>query len=112
MKNGAWEGDALKRPGRQMRSVWSIPAPKPGEKRFGRHPTQKPLDLLVRIILASSGEGDLVLDPFTGSSTTGLACMRTGRRFIGVDSERKYLDLSVKRHGALMRESGPREEAG
>lgn len=105
MKNGAWDGDALKRPHRQMRSVWSIPAPKPGEKRFGRHPTQKPLGLLVRIILASSREGDLVLDPFTGSSTTGLACCRTGRRFIGVDSERKYLDLSVKRYRAFREES-------
>jgi site-specific DNA-methyltransferase (adenine-specific) len=97
MKNGSWPGDALKRPHRQMRSVWSIPAPKPREKRFGRHPTQKPLDLLVRIILASSRKGDLVLDPFTGSSTTGLACLRTGRRFIGVDREKRYLDLSVKR---------------
>jgi site-specific DNA-methyltransferase (adenine-specific) len=101
MKNGTWEGDALKRPHRQMRSVWSIPAPGRGEKNFGRHPTQKPLDLLVRIILASSREGDLVLDPFTGSSTTGLACCRTGRRFIGVDSEKKYLDLSVKRYRAF-----------
>ena len=105
MKNGSWEGDALKRPHRQMRSVWSIPAPKPGEKRFGRHPTQKPLDLLVRIILASSREGDLVLDPFTGSSTTGLACCRTGRRFIGIDREKKYLDLSVQRYLAFREES-------
>jgi site-specific DNA-methyltransferase (adenine-specific) len=107
MKNAPWNGDALKRPHRQMRSVWSIPAPKPGEKRFGRHPTQKPLDLLVRIILASSREGDLVLDPFTGSSTTGLACLRTGRRFIGVDSEEKYLELSVKRYHASRDEPAP-----
>jgi len=106
VKNGPWPGDSLKRPNRQMRSVWSIPAPKPGEKRFGRHPTQKPLDLLVRIILASSKEGDLVLDPFTGSSTTGLACYRTGRRFIGVDREKKYLDLSVKRFLAFPEEEG------
>jgi site-specific DNA-methyltransferase (adenine-specific) len=110
MKNGLWQGDTLKRPHRQMRSVWSIPAPKPGEKRFGRHPTQKPLDLLVRIILASSKEGDLVLDPFTGSSTTGLACLRTGRRFIGVDSEEKYLDLSVKRYHAFREECASRGE--
>jgi site-specific DNA-methyltransferase (adenine-specific) len=106
MKNGSWSGDTLKRPNRQMRSVWSIPAPKPGEKRFGRHPTQKPLDLLTRIILASSKEGDLVLDPFTGSSTTGLACCCTGRRFIGVDSEEKYLDLSVRRFLAFREEAG------
>ena len=107
MKNGSWPGDSLKHPHRQMRSVWSIPAPKPGEKRFGRHPTQKPLELLVRIILASSREGDLVLDPFTGSSTTGLACLRTGRRFIGVDREEEYLELSVKRFLAFREEPGP-----
>ena len=109
MKNGDWDGDALKRQNRQMRSVWSIPAPRPGEKRFGRHPTQKPLDLLVRIILASSREGDLVLDPFTGSSTTGLACLETGRRFIGVDREKKYLELSVKRYRAWKAEAAPGE---
>ncbi|HMK16080.1 MAG TPA: site-specific DNA-methyltransferase, partial [Methanomicrobiales archaeon] len=73
--------------------------------RFGRHPTQKPLELLVRIILASSREGDLVLDPFTGTSTTGLACCRTGRRFIGIDREKKYLDLSVSRYLAFSEES-------
>lgn len=112
VKNGSWPGDALKRPNRQMRSVWSIPAPKPGEKRFGRHPTQKPLDLLIRIILATSKEGDLVLDPFTGSSTTGLACCRAGRRFIGVDREEKYLDLSVKRFLAFREEAGPHPEEG
>jgi site-specific DNA-methyltransferase (adenine-specific) len=112
VKNGPWPEDALKRPHRQMRSVWSIPAPRPGEKRFGRHPTQKPLDLLVRIILASSREGDLVLDPFTGSSTTGLACYRTRRRFIGVDRERKYLDLSVKRFQAWQEEAGPGQGGG
>ena len=111
VKNGSWDGDTLKRPNRQMRSVWSIPAPRPGEKRFGRHPTQKPLDLLLRIVLATSREGDLVLDPFTGSSTTGLACYRTGRRFIGVDREKKYLDLSVKRFLAF-REEADREGAG
>jgi site-specific DNA-methyltransferase (adenine-specific) len=112
VKNGTWDGDALKRPHRQMRSVWSIPAPKPGEKRFGRHPTQKPLDLLVRIILASSKQGDLVLDPFTGSSTTGLACLRTGRRFIGVDREKKYLDLSVARFKAWQQDEAGERPGG
>ena len=80
-----------------MRSVWSINTPRPGEKKFGKHPTQKPVDLLVRIILASTDRGDLVLDPFTGSSTTGLAAFLNDRKFIGIDSEKKYLDLSVKR---------------
>jgi len=101
MKSGAWDGDALKKPDRQMRSVWSIPAPGPAEKRFGRHPTQKPCALLKRIILASTNEGDLVLDPFTGSSTTGIAAYRHGRRFIGIDLNPEYLDLSIKRFEAL-----------
>ena len=112
VKNGDWPGDMLKRPNRQMRSVWSIPAPRRGEKRFGRHPTQKPLELLGRIILASSKEGNLVLDPFTGSSTTGLACCETGRQFIGVDREEKYLELSVKRFKAWRKEAGARRGEG
>ena len=97
MKHGDWHEDALKRPDRQMRSVWSIPAPGPQEKIHGKHPTQKPFHLLRRIVLASTNEGDLVLDPFTGSSTSGLAAYAYDRRFIGVDSEREYLDLSIRR---------------
>jgi site-specific DNA-methyltransferase (adenine-specific) len=97
MKDGDWDGDALKKPGKQMRSVWSINTPKQSEKGFGKHPTQKPLALLRRIITACTNEGDLVLDPFTGSSTTGLVAYDSGRRFIGIDIEKKYLDLSRKR---------------
>lgn len=97
MKDGDWREDQLKKPRMQMRSVWGISAPKPSEKKFGKHPTQKPLELLRRVILASTDEGDLVLDPFTGSSTTGLVAYAYGRRFIGIDSNKEYLDLSVKR---------------
>ena len=97
MKNGNWPEDSLKNPSKQMRSVWSISSPKPSEKKFGKHPTQKPLDLLKRIVLASSNEGDIILDPFTGSSTTGLAAYLLNREFIGIDIEKEYLDLSVKR---------------
>ncbi|NQS88690.1 site-specific DNA-methyltransferase, partial [Patescibacteria group bacterium] len=75
----------------------SITAPKPEEKIFGKHPTQKPLALLERIISASTKEHDVVLDPFTGSSTTGIAAYRLGRHFIGIDNEKEYLDLSIKR---------------
>jgi site-specific DNA-methyltransferase (adenine-specific) len=75
----------------------AITTPKPLEKTFGKHPTQKSLDLLKRIVLASTNEGDLILDPFTGSSTTGLAAYMYGRQFIGIDTEPKYLDLSIKR---------------
>lgn len=97
MKEGHWPEDALKKPGLQMRSVWSMGTPKPSEKKHGKHPTQKPLDLLRRIVLASTKRGDIVLDPFTGSSTTGLATIEHGRKFIGIDLSPEYLDLSVKR---------------
>lgn len=81
-----------------MRSVWSINTPRPSEKKFGKHPTQKPLALLERIILASTNKGDIVLDPFTGSSTTGLAATKHGRKFVGIDIEKEYLQLSKKRY--------------
>lgn len=97
MKEGNWPEDQLKKPGLQMRSVWSMGTPRPDEKKYGKHPTQKPLDLLKRIVLASTNKGDIVLDPFTGSSTTGLAAAMHGRKFIGIDMEKKYLDLSIKR---------------
>jgi len=97
MKNGNWPEDFIKKPNLQMRSVWAIYPPKKEEKNFGKHPTQKPIDLLVRIILASTNKGDIVLDPFTGSSTTGLAAVLNDRKFIGIDMEKKYLDLSAKR---------------
>jgi site-specific DNA-methyltransferase (adenine-specific) len=97
MKNKDWPDDFIKKPNLQMRSVWAIYPPKNGEKKFGKHPTQKPIDLLVRIILASTDKNDLILDPFAGSSTTGLAAALNGRKFVGIDMERKYLDLSIKR---------------
>lgn len=84
-----------------MRSVWAQGTPKPVEKRFGKHPTQKPVDLLKRIVLASTNKNDLVLDPFTGSSTTGLASYLYSRNFIGIDTEKQYLDLSIKRFEEL-----------
>ena len=97
MKNGDWPEDRMKKPGLQMRSVWSIGTPKREEKKFGKHPTQKPLDLLRRVVLASTKKGDVVLDPFTGSSTTGIASALHGRKFIGIDMEKDYLELSKKR---------------
>jgi len=96
-KTADWNGDFLKKPGLQMRSVWAIGTPKPDEKIFGKHPTQKPLSLLKRVVLSSTQKGDIILDPFTGSSTTGIATTLTGRKFIGIDLEKQYLDLSIKR---------------
>lgn len=92
IKNNKWNGDFLKNPGKQMRSVWAITTPKNGEKKYGKHPTQKPLDLLERIVLACSNENDTVLDPFCGSATTGIAALKHNRKFIGIDAEQKYLE--------------------
>jgi len=98
MKMGNWDKDFLKKPGKQMRSVWSIPSTPPREKKEGKHPTQKPLTLLNRIIMASSNEGDTVLDPFSGSGTTGIAANLHNRNYIGIDINKNYLDLSIKRY--------------
>ncbi|HEY4515409.1 MAG TPA: site-specific DNA-methyltransferase [Candidatus Paceibacterota bacterium] len=98
MKEGSWTEDQLKKPGLQMRSVWAMGTPKPAEKKYGKHPTQKPIDLLRRVVLSSTNKGDVVLDPFTGSSTTGLATVMNDRKFIGIDMEQKYLDLSINRY--------------
>ncbi len=83
--------------GKQMKDVWSGPLTPQKEKEFGKHPTQKPLYLLKRIIEASTSPGDLVLDPFCGSSTTGLAAKLLGRRYIGIDNSEEYIKLSVCR---------------
>ncbi len=83
--------------GKQMRNVWEISAPGKDEKKFGKHPTQKPVELLERIILASSPPKALVLDPFCGSSSTGVAAVRLGRRYVGIDNNEDFLKLSIKR---------------
>ncbi len=93
--------EILHEKGKQMRSVWAINTPQRIEKTFGKHPTQKSSELLKRVVLASTNKGDVILDPFTGSSTTGLAAYLFGRKFIGIDSEKKYLDLSIKRFEEL-----------
>lgn len=98
LKYSTWEGDNFKKPDKQMRSVWSINTSPKNEKIHGKHPTQKPLALLERIVLASSNEGDLILDPFCGSATTGVAALQSKRRFIGIDLEVEYLDkLAIPR---------------
>jgi len=86
---------------KQMKSLWPIRAPKPEEKTFGKHPTQKPMELLERIVLASTRKGDIVLDPFSGSGTTGLAAYKYGRKYVGIELEKEYLDRSIRRFKAL-----------
>jgi site-specific DNA-methyltransferase (adenine-specific) len=83
--------------GKQMKSVWEIKPPESWEKKFGKHPTQKPVALLERILLASTNEGDLVLDPFSGSGTTALAALRTGRIFRGIEIDPKWVRVSALR---------------
>jgi hypothetical protein len=85
--------------GKQMKSVWTLKPPEPAEKRFGKHPTQKPLALLERILLASSSPGDLVLDPFLGSGTSALAALRLDRRFVGIELAARFLALTLCRIG-------------
>ena len=98
MKKGHFPEDRIKAPNKQMRSVWSIPTPPASEKKFGKHPTQKPLALLKRIVQSSTKEGDVILDPFNGSGTTALACQLIGaRQCIGIELKEEYLGLTLKR---------------
>ena len=83
--------------GTQMRDVWTLPAIAKWEKSCGKHPTQKPLCVLSRIIQASTEPGAWILDPFTGSSTTGIAANLLGRRFLGIDQSEDFLNLSKAR---------------
>jgi site-specific DNA-methyltransferase (adenine-specific) len=83
--------------GKQMKSVWQMPAPDRDEKRFGKHPTQKPVALLERILLAASNEGDLVLDPFMGSGTTAVTALRLRRMALAVDRDSAWIQLALVR---------------
>lgn len=84
--------------GKQMKDVWETSLTKPSEKKCGKHPTQKPLELLEKIILSSTDEGDVILDPFNGSGTTGIMANRLNRKYIGIEQEKEYLDLTIKRY--------------
>lgn len=82
---------------KQMKDVWKLPAIAPWEKSCGKHPTQKPLSVLTRLILASTKPNAWILDPFTGSSTTGIAANLANRRFLGIDKEDEFLSISRNR---------------
>ncbi len=97
---------------RQMTDVWRLPAIGTWEKTCGKHPTQKPLRLLVRLILASTDRNDWVLDPFCGSGTTGIAANLCGRRFAGIEQEQDFCDMArarrqeienIEKRGMLLR---------
>jgi len=82
---------------KQMTDVWRLPAIAQWEKTCGKHPTQKPLALLTRIILASTEKNSWILDPFAGSSTTGIAANLLGRRYLGIEMEREFAEMSCNR---------------
>lgn len=97
--------------GKQMKDFWEFEDIEPeifesataskSEKKQGKHPTQKPIKLLERLIIASTKEGDLVLDPFNGSGTTGIVANSLKRSYIGIELDKEYLDLSLKRYKDL-----------
>lgn len=90
---------------KQMTDVWRLPSIARWEKSCGKHPTQKPLALLVRAVLASTGRNDWVLDPFAGSATTGIAANLCGRRFLGIEKEREFVELSCRRRAEIETEA-------
>lgn len=92
----AWD-DKITPTGKQMRSVWHIPLTPMNEKKCGKHPTQKPIELLKRIITSSTKPGSTILDPFNGSGTTGVVANLLKHKFIGIDKEKEYLDITKKR---------------
>lgn len=97
-KNGNFDYDFLKQPGKQMRTVWDISNNK--EKReleYGKHPTQKPLRILKRMIQLSSREGDIMLTPFLGAGSECVAAKELGRNYIGYEIDPQYVDITHKR---------------
>ena len=91
--------------GARMGDVWRIPFVASWEMKQGKHPTQKPLRLLYRIILSSTREGEIILDPFAGSCTTGIAANLLGRKFVGIDQSKEFLDYAIKRKHEIEDES-------
>lgn len=88
--------------GVQLRDMWIFPVTPKSEKAHGKHPTQKPLALLNRIVRCASRPGDLVVDPFNGSGTTGVAALACGRRYLGIELSAEYLQLSAARLGEVL----------
>ena len=91
--------------GKQMKSIWRIPAAGKDEKTMGKHPTQKPVALIDRCLRASTHAGDIVLDPFAGSGATGVAALTLGRRFIGCEQEGDFVELISRRLSSVVKSS-------
>ena len=83
--------------GKQMKTVWQFLPPGRDEKRHGKHPTQKPVALIDRCIRASTNPGDVVLDPFAGTAATGVAALKNGRSFVGIEQDFEFAEIGMKR---------------
>jgi site-specific DNA-methyltransferase (adenine-specific) len=99
-----WD-DNITPKGKQMRSIWHIPLTPMSEKKHGKHPTQKPIELLKRIISSSTNENAVILDPFNGSGTTGVVATMLNRQYVGIDKDKEFLRTTIKRIKALKNES-------
>ena len=92
-----WRRDEFARDEADLESIWTMTAPGSDEKTHGKHPTQKPVALIERCLLASTSEGDLVLDPFLGGGTTAVACVRNKRGCVGIEMDEAHANLSARR---------------
>ena len=88
-----------------MKDVWLISLVTKEEKKYGKYPNQKPLILFDRIILASTKDGDLILDLFIGNGTTGISAVRLKRKYIGIEMNKEYVDISIKRYEEINKRS-------
>ena len=84
-----------------MRNVWDIPMTPTSERKLGKHPSQKPIELIQRLVLASTHENELIIDPFVGSGTLPVVAKINGRRFIGIDNNDEFVNLSNKRLSSI-----------
>ncbi len=102
-KNWTFNYNVLKQfnNGKQLRNVWDIPMTALSEKKFGKHPSQKPKEVINRLILGCSNQGDIIVDPFIGSGTIPLMAKYNNRKYIGIDNNKEYVDLSRKRISSI-----------
>ena len=89
---------------KQMRNMWEISLIKPSERKYGKHPSQKPLQVVERLILAGTNEGDLILDPFSGTGTTGVVAEKQNRKWVMIEKEESYNQIAQKRLNELSEE--------
>ena len=82
---------------KQMRNMWEIPLIKPSERKYGKHPSQKPIQVVERLVLAGTNEGDFILDPFSGTGTTAVVAEKHHRKWMMIEKEEEYNQIAQKR---------------